>query len=250
MNYIVCRNCKRVIEVKENTPLVFDKCENCGHTLEFAADNRDLQFILNDVEVPKIAYHKICAKCKSLNPRETGACLFCGSTSFKYQYDLDSLNKYKNSLNLNQMQMTNMSDNYQQSISNNWLYRILALILGIIDFFFVVMIGLGLIIGDGPLPTDSMTFIMQHLNMMMIVLIVALFVSGFLSIFILPKMKYKDSFMLSGLLGLIIGLITIITTTDILVIIPSMVLCAIITGIGGLVAQFIVHKIIGRFFGR
>ena len=86
--------------------------------------------------------------------------------------------------------------------------------------------------------------------MMMIVLIVALFVSGFLSIFILPKMKYKDSFMLSGLLGLIIGLITIITTTDILVIIPSMVLCAIITGIGGLVAQFIVHKIIGRFFGR
>ena len=96
----------------------------------------------------------------------------------------------------------------------------------------------------------SQTIVQGYFNMMMIVLIVALFVSGFLSIFILPKMKYKDSFMLSGLLGLIIGLITIITTTDILVIIPSMVLCAIITGIGGLVAQFIVHKIIGRFFGR
>lgn len=69
MSFIVCRSCKKFVEVDEKLPLNFYKCENCGHTLEFAANETELKMILNDITLPEISYNKICASCNSLNPR-------------------------------------------------------------------------------------------------------------------------------------------------------------------------------------
>lgn len=253
MSYIVCRNCKKFVKVNETAPLVFDKCENCGHTLEFATDERELQLILKGIEIPKISYHKICASCKSINPREAGACLFCGSTNFNLQYDIDSINKYRESLNIGQMpfpQEISPNEVVTTSLSNKGLYKILAVILGIIDFFFVTMIGLGLIIGNDTIPTDVVGFINQNFDVLSIILVLALLISGFLAVFILPKMTYKDSFKVSSIIGVIIGLLTLLVSTDITVIILAVVGCAILTGIGGVLAEVIVHKVSGKLFGR
>lgn len=253
MSYIVCRNCKKFVKVNETAPLVFDKCENCGHTLEFAVDGRELQLILKGIEIPQISYHKICASCKSINPREAGVCLFCGSANFNLQYDLDSINKYKESLNLGQMsfpQEISSDEVVTTSLSNKGLYKILAVVLGIIDFFFIATIGLGLVIGNDTIPADVVGFINQNFSVLSLILVLALLISGFLAVFVLPKMTYRDSFKLSSVIGVIIGLLTLLVYRDITVIIIAVIGCAILTGIGGVLAEVIVHKVSGKLFGR
>lgn len=251
MSYIVCRNCKKFVKVNENEPLVFDKCKNCGHILEYATDERELQFILKGIEIPKVSYHKVCTKCKSLNPRETGACLFCGSREFQVQYDLESVNKYRESLGMGQIQVTpellqQQTTQSQVNSTNNWLYKILSIVLGLIDFFLVITIGLGLIIKDGAIPTDYLAFAQQNLEVLSIVVIIALLVAGFMSVFVLPKTSYVDSFRSSSIIGLLLGLSTVMVSKDVLVIGLSIVLCAVITGIGGVLAEVLVHKIINK----
>ena len=49
MSFIVCRSCKKFVEVDEKLPLNFYKCENCGHTLEFAANETELKMKPKDV---------------------------------------------------------------------------------------------------------------------------------------------------------------------------------------------------------
>ncbi|WP_455646182.1 hypothetical protein [Methanosphaera sp.] len=260
MSYIVCRNCKRFIKVNENMPLVFDKCENCGHTLEFACDEQELQFILRGIDLPQVSYNKICSKCKSINPRETGSCLYCGSTDFQLQYDMESIQKYNESIN----RLSGNSGDQQvqgqpqiiinsQNVSPNWLFRIIALIIGVIDFFFFSFVGLGFIIDENTIPTTTegmVSFVTQNLEPIMLVIIASLLIAGILAMFILPKMSYKDSFQTSSLIGVVVGLITLMVSRDIAVVVISIVMCAIITGIGGLVGELLVQKVFRRLGSR
>ncbi|RAP44643.1 hypothetical protein [uncultured Methanosphaera sp.] len=255
MSYIVCPNCKRFVKVNDSAPLAFDKCENCGHVLEFAADEQELQFILRGIELPKISYYKICSNCKSVNPRETGTCLYCGGTRFQLQYDMDSVNKYNQSIrNMAGVSSTDSQQNNthqfsytsQGDIHTNWLFRVVAMILGVIDFFFFALVGLGFIVDESNLPSSTaeiMTFVSQNMESLMIILVGSLLIAGILAVFILPRMSYKDSFTTSSTIGLIIGIITITVSRDVLVILSSIVVCGIITGIGGVIGEFIVQKL-------
>lgn len=251
MNYIVCRNCKHFSQVNANVPLNFDKCENCGHTLEFAGDERELQFILRDIELPKVSYNKVCSVCKSANPRETGACLYCGSTSFQLQYDLDSINKYQQSLN-------NLDENNkefikqevtvnQSSMSMGWIFKIFSVFIGLIDFLLFASLGIELFIGDvNLLSTNPMIFAQQYFNEILLITVCSLLIAGILAIFVLPKMSYKNSFLTSAMIGVIIGVITGILSKSLLVFVMGAILFGILTGIGGLIGEVLVRKLIRR----
>lgn len=259
MSYVVCRNCKRFVRVNENAPLVFDKCENCGHTLEFASDEQELQLILKGINLPEVSYHKVCSVCKSINPRETGSCLYCGSTKFQLQYDLNSLKQYQDSINninrtyINQ-EGSNQFPNQQirinpQIASVSWTFRLISVVLGIIDFFFFALIGVGFIIGDETIPSTTATmmpFIMQNIQSLTIVLIASLIIAGILSVFVLPRMSYRQSFQNSSLIGIVVGLITLAVSKNITVIVVAVIGCGLVTGFGGLIGEVIVQQLSKR----
>jgi ribosomal protein L40E len=250
MSYIVCPNCKRYFKVDDTQPLNFDKCLHCNNTLEYAGSDAELRMILRGIVVPQVSSTKICADCNSLNPRETGACLHCGSSNLYLQYDMDSISSSPF------MQDLNDSDTVTKTIiiqpknvfspKKSWIFRLFSLLIGLIDFFFFSLLGVQLILGSSDLPSDIMAFATQNLNQLMIVVCVALVLSGIMSVMIIPKMSYRDSLETSSTIGVVVGLVTLIATKDILTVIISIVFCSILAGIGGLIGEFIIHKLTRR----
>ena len=265
MSYIVCRNCKKFVEVDENVPLNFDKCDNCGHTLEFASNDTELNMMLNNIFMPKLSYTKICASCNSLNPRETGACLHCGSTNLRLEYDLDSFNDSQQMHfpdNLNDSQQMHFQDNLNKGVNtrtiiirtgpsfspkNSLIFRSLSLLVGLIDFFFFSLLGIQFIMGSSEIPSDLMAFATQNMYPLMGVIGLSLILSGIMSVMIIPRMSYKDSLETSSTIGIAVGLITLIATRDIVTVIVSIVFCSLLAGFGGLIGEFIIHKLSSRF---
>lgn len=252
MSYIVCRNCKNFVEVDEKVPLNFDKCNNCGHTLEFASNDAELNMMLNNIIIPKLSYNKICASCNSSNPRETAACLHCGSTNLRLEYDLDSINDTQQipfTENLNEEGNTRTIIIRAGSFSpkNSLIFRAFSLLVGLIDFFFFSLLGIQLILGSSELPSDVMAFATQNMYPLMGVIGISLILAGIMSVMIIPRMSYKDSLQTSSTLGVVVGLITLLATRDIVTVIVSIVFCSILAGVGGLIGEFILHKLISRF---
>lgn len=253
MSYIVCRNCKKFVEVDEKVPLNFDKCDNCNHTLEFASNETELKMMLNNIVIPKVSYNKICASCNSPNPRETAACLHCGSTNLRLEYDLDSLREVPQMPfpeNLNEGGNTRtiiIQAGPAFSPKHNLIFRAFSLLVGLIDFFFFSLLGIQLILGSSELPTDIMAFVTQHMYPLMAVIGLSLILAGIMSVMIVPKMSYKDSLETSSTLGIVVGLITLLATRDIITVIVSIVFCSILAGVGGLIGEFILHKLINHF---
>ena len=252
MSFIVCRSCKKFVEVDEKLPLNFYKCENCGHTLEFAANETELKMILNDIILPEISYNKICASCNSLNPRETGACLHCGSTNLHLQYNLDSIPNF-NDLNVNNLETdskTTQTIIIQSkpviSPRNSLIFRLFSLMIGLVDFFFFSLIGIQLVLGSAELPADVMAFATQNMYPLMAVICMSLILAGIMSVMIIPRMSYKDSMEISSSIGIVVGLITFIATKDLYTVILSIIFCSILSGIGGLIGEFIIHKLSSR----
>lgn len=250
MSFIVCRSCKKFVEVDEKLPLNFDKCDNCGHTLEFAVNEMELKMILNDVLIPEVSYNKVCGSCHSLNPRETGACLHCGSTNLHLQYDLDGIpnidgiNLGNNDLNNTQAIIIQARPNF--SPRNSLLFRLFSLMIGLIDFFFFSLIGIQFILGSSEIPNNLMAFATQNMYPLMGVICLSLILSGIMSVMIIPRMSYKDSMEISSSVGIVVGLITLIASKDLLTVIISIIFCSLLSGIGGLIGEFIIHKLTNR----
>lgn len=250
MSYIVCRNCKKFVEVDDLTPLNFDKCDKCGHTLEFAGTNADLHFILNDIIVPEISYQKICSSCKSSNPREAAYCLKCGSTSFQLQYDIESLNKIQKGMNINSAdinpQPTIIIKTGKSTFSpkNSILFRSFSLLIGLIDFLFFSLIGVQFVLGSSEMPANVMAFVTQHLTPLMLVISVSLILAGIMSVAVIPKMSYRDSLETSSTIGLVVGIATLLVSNDIVTVIVAIIFCSILSGIGGLLGEFLINKLI------
>lgn len=253
MSYIVCRNCKNYEEVDDNQPLNFYKCTNCGHTLEFAGDNTELHFILQDVQFPKLNYNKICLNCNSTNPREAVACLHCGSSDLQFQYDFDSFDGFEG------MTFGQGGENFQSDVqpriiikqvnvspTSNLLFRLISLIVGLIDFFFFTMIGIQFVLGSSEVPADVFAFVSQNLYSIMIIICVSLILSGLLSILVFPRMSYGDAVKTSSTIGVIVGLSTILVSKNLLVIIVAMVFCTLFSSLGGLIGEFLIHKIFSK----
>lgn len=250
MSYIVCQNCKKFVEVDGNIPLNFDKCENCGHILEFVANDNELNMVLNDIQMPKVSYHKICLSCHSMNPRETGACLHCGSTNLHFQYDVESFQDFQEASGMtsdidfsNPKEMIIIQATPNFSPKNNILFRIFSLIIGLIDFFFFSLVGLQLILGSSELPTDVMAFATQNVNSLMLIISVSLILAGLMSVLIIPKMSYRDSVVTSSTIGVVVGLITLIASHDFVTLIVSIIVCTVLTSIGGLIGEYIIHRL-------
>ncbi len=245
MSYIVCRSCKKFVEVDDKLPLSFDKCDNCGHTLEFAANDMELKMVLNDIVVPQISYNKVCTSCNALNPRETGACLSCGSTNLRLQYDLDKIQ--------------NMGSNFEEnngdnptiiikaaprfSPKNSIIVRLFSLMIGLVDFFFFSLLGIQFIIGSSKVPNDLMLFATQNMYPLMAVISLSLILAGIMSVMIIPRMSYRDSMELSSSIGMVVGLVTLIASKDLLTVIVSVIFCSILSGVGGLIGEYIMHKL-------
>jgi RNA polymerase subunit RPABC4/transcription elongation factor Spt4 len=251
MSFIVCRSCKKFVEVDETLPLNFDKCDNCGHTLEFAVNDMELKMILNNLTIPDVSYNKICASCHSLNPRETGACLHCGSTNLQLQYDLDSISNFngfgtdgKNGLDNTQTII--IQTRPAVSPRNSLLFRLFSLMIGLVDFFFFSLIGIQIILGSSELPSNVMAFATQNMYQLTAVISLSLILAGIMSVMIIPRMSYKDSIEMSSSIGVVVGLVTLIASKDLLIVIMSIILCSILSGIGGLIGEFIIHKLTGR----
>lgn len=246
MSYIVCRNCKNVVIADESQPLNFDKCHNCGHVLEYAGDDNELNCIMNNIEIPKVAYHKICASCHSLNPRQTGMCLFCGSTGFLLQYDANSVNQYNRSIE-------NLADNpevvvrvYNQRNMANLFLKILSVVVGLFDFLFFFAIGLEFTVGLSNVEKNPMLIASQNFVTISLILVLSLLLAGFLISFVLPRVSYKDSFKLSSMVGIIVGLSTILVVKDISMIVLAILFCGFLSGLGGLMGELLIHKILNR----
>lgn len=251
MSFIVCRNCKKFVKVDVNMPLNFDKCQNCGNTLEFAGDNNDLNYIINDIEIPKVSSNKICASCHSINPRETGTCLFCGSSSFLLQYDADSVNKYNKSVNDIQQRgnaiIIQTSDNVTKL---PFFIKLISIIMGLVDFFFFAFIGLQMTIDLSAItslsPAEAITFLTPYANNIALVIVVSLILSGILATFIIPKISYKQAFKLTSVIGIVIGLSTLYLNMDIGILIASVIFCGLFTGIGGMIGEAVVHFLLSK----
>lgn len=249
MSYIVCRNCKKFVTADESHPLNFDKCQNCGHTLEYACDDTELNCIVNNIEMPKVAYHKICATCNSLNPRQTGMCLFCGSSTFLLQYDADSVNRYNKSIeSLNDNPAVVVQVRNQRNMASLFL-KALSVIVGLFDFLFFFAIGIEYTIGLSKVEKNPMLIVSQNYVTISLVLVASLLLSGFLISFVLPRVSYKDSFKLSSVVGIIIGLSTILVVKDILMVAFAILFCAFLSGLGGLLGELLVHTILKRING-
>ena len=249
MSYIVCRNCKKFVTADESHPLNFDKCQNCGHTLEYACDDTELNCIVNNIEMPKVAYHKICATCNSLNPRQTGMCLFCGSSTFLLQYDADSVNRYNKSIeSLNDNPAVVVQVRNQRNMASLFL-KALSVIVGLFDFLFFFAIGIEYTIGLSKVEKNPMLIVSQNYVTISLVLVTSLLLSGFLISFVLPRVSYKDSFKISSVVGIIIGLSTILVVKDILMVAFAILFCAFLSGLGGLLGELLVHTILKRING-
>ncbi len=250
MSYIVCRNCKKFVKVDENIPLNFDKCENCGHILEFAGTDSDLNIILNDIKVPKISDNKICLSCHGINPRETGACLHCGSTNLHFQYDLESFQDFQeangisNDLGMDRPGKTIIIQaNPKFNPKNSVIFRIFSLMIGLIDFFFFTFVGVQLVLGSSEIPSDIMAFVTQNLYSLTSIMVVSLILAGLMSVMIIPRMSYRDSLETSSTIGIVVGLITLFVSKDLLMLFVSILVCGFLTGIGGLIGEYIIHKL-------
>lgn len=250
MSYIVCRNCKKFIKVDETIPLSFDKCENCGHILEFVANDNELGMVLNDIQMPKISDQKICLACNSLNPRETGACLHCGSTNLHFKYDVESFQDFQESsgivtdIDFSEPNKTIIIQaNPKFSPKNSFIFRIFSLIIGLIDFFFFSFVGLQLILGTSEIPSDVMAFATQNLYPLMLIISVSLVLAGLMSVLIIPKMSYRDSLVTSSTIGVVVGLITLLASKDLVTLVVSILVCTFLTGIGGLIGEYIIHRL-------
>ncbi len=251
MSFIVCRSCKNYVEVDEKLPLSFDKCEKCGHILEFAENETELKMVLNDIVLPKLSYNKICFSCKSVNPRETGACLHCGSTDLHMQYDLNSIPDFSafannQTDNSNNTQTIIIQANPQFSPKNSLLFRLFSLLIGLVDFFFFSLLGIQLILGSSELPKDVMAFAVQNMYPLMGVICLSLILAGIMSVLIVPRMSYRDSMEISSSVGMVVGLVTLLASKDLVTVILSVVLCSLLSGIGGLIGEFIIHKLTRR----
>lgn len=251
MSFIVCRSCKNYVAVDENLPLSFDKCEKCGHVLEYAANENELRMILNDVVIPKLSDNKICFSCKSINPRQTGACLHCGSTDLHMQYDLNSFPEFHN-FNNNQAGDSNNTQTIiiqaspQFTPKNSIIFRLFSLLIGLVDFFFFSLLGIQLILGSSELPKDVMAFAVQHMYPLMGVICLSLILAGIMSVLIIPRMSYRDSMEISSSVGMVVGLVTLLASKNLITVIVSIVLCSLLSGIGGLIGEFIIHKLTRR----
>lgn len=250
MSYVVCRSCKKYVKVNENIPLNFDKCDNCGHKLEFAGSDNELNMVLHDVKLPEISYNKVCADCHSLNPRETGACLHCGSTNLRFQYNMDSLKDFQNvnssvdGGDVNQQPQTIIiRANPNFSPKNSILFRIFSLIIGLIDFFFFSLVGIELMFGTSQIPADVMGFVSQNIVSLSLIIAIALMLAGLMSVMIIPRMSYKDSVETSSTIGVVVGLFTLMVSKDLISIIISILICTVLTSIGGLIGEYIIHKL-------
>lgn len=250
MSYIVCRNCKNYYQVDENVPLNFDKCQKCGHILEFVANETELNMALNDIRMPKMSYNKICLSCHSMNPRETAACLHCGSTNLHYQYDVESFQEFQETNGIvSDIDFTEpnktiiIQANPKFSPKNSIIFRIFSLIIGLIDFFFFSLVGIQFILGSSELPSDVMAFATQNVMPLMFIISVSLILSGIMSVLIIPKMSYRDSLITSSTIGVVVGLITLLASKDLVTLIVSIIICTILTGIGGLIGEYIIHRL-------
>ncbi|WP_323735403.1 hypothetical protein PXD04_05695 [Methanosphaera sp. ISO3-F5] len=218
--------------------------------MEFVPNNTELNMVLNNIHIPKVSYNKICLSCNSMNPRETGACLHCGSTNLHFQYDLNSFQDFQKSTGLvsdidfsdsNKTIIIQANPNF--SPKNSILFRIFSLIIGLIDFFFFSLVGFQFILGSSELPTDIMAFATQNISSLMLIISVSLILSGIMSVLIIPKMSYKDSLTTASTVGVVVGLITLFASKDLLTLIVSIVICTILTGIGGLIGEYIIHRL-------
>ncbi|RAP49791.1 MAG: hypothetical protein BZ136_02800 [Methanosphaera sp. rholeuAM74] len=249
MSYIVCRNCKNYTQVDANAPLVFDKCENCGHTLEFAENDKALQFVLKDIELPKVAYHKICSNCNALNPRETATCMFCGNSSFLLQYDVESVNKYNDRLNDLKddpsVVVINNPDNPRLSYDNKWYHKLFATVMGIVDFFMFFIIGIQLTIGELPDTANLMGVVTANMYPLISVVLLSLLFAGVLSVFILPKLDLRDAVTVSASVGLVIGFSTLLVNSFILVALTTL-LFGFISALGGLISHVLLRSLVKR----
>lgn len=251
MSFIVCRNCKRFVQVDVNMPLNFDKCQNCGHVLEFAGDDKDLNYIINDIDVPKISYNKICASCNSINPRETGSCLFCGSNSFHLQYDEDSVNRYNKSVNDMQERGSAVIIQTGSNVTKlPFFIKLISVAIGLVDFFFFAYVGLQFTIDLSSVTSLSQTELLAYLSPyatnLTMVLVGSLLLSGILATFVIPKISYKQAFRLTSVIGILIGLSTLYLHMGISIIVTAIIFCGLFTGIGGIVGEAIVHYLISK----
>ncbi len=217
--------------------------------LKFAKDETELKFLLSGIEMPEVSYEKVCKSCKSENPRQTGACLYCGSTDFALKLDEDSVKRYNQSMqNAQNIKIITPGQNAQASLSGpgRIIFYIISLFIGFIDFLFFSMIGVSMVLGNTPMPETTeaiMAFATQNMTSLSIVVVASLLLSGIFAVFVLPSMSYKSSFKLAVAIGLLIGLAIMFMSGNILYGFISMLLCAVLTGIGGVIGEFIVHKL-------
>lgn len=118
--------------------------------------------------------------------------------------------------------------------------------IGLVDFFFFSLIGIQLVLGSAELPADVMAFATQNMYPLMAVICTSLILAGIMSVMIIPRMSYKDSMEISSSIGIVVGLITFIATKDLYTVILSIIFCSILSGIGGLIGEFIIHKLSSR----
>jgi len=167
------------------------------------------------------------------------------------QYDLNSFPEFAK-FNNNQ---ANDSNNTQTIIiqaspqftpKNSLLFRLFSLLIGLVDFFFFSLLGVQLILGSSELPSDVMAFATQNMYPLMGVICLSLILAGIMSVMIIPRMSYRDSMEISSSVGLVVGLVTLLASKDLLTVIISVVLCSLLSGIGGLIGEYIIHKLTRR----
>lgn len=240
MSYLACRKCKKFHVISAENPLSFDKCENCGGILEFAGNKRELQFILNNIEMPKITYDKICTACKSKNPRETGTCLYCGNSQFMLHYDENSINNFNvamQKISVNNSNNTKLNSKKPNRIGN----ILLSLIIGITDFIFLTILGINLVLGE--VTSVNMELIQAHFVPLSIVVFLSLFIAGILSIFVIPKSNYKQSFLISALIGMFVGASCGIISSNIMIALGGLILFGAVSGFGGIIGSLLIKKL-------
>jgi hypothetical protein len=88
-----------------------------------------------------------------------------------------------------------------------------------------------------------MAFVTQNLYPLMAIISVSLILAGLMSVMIIPKMSYRDSVETSATIGVVVGLITFVVSKDLLTLIVSIIICTILTSIGGLIGEYIIHRL-------
>jgi len=91
-----------------------------------------------------------------------------------------------------------------------------------------------------------MAFATQNMYPLMGVICLSLILAGIMSVMIIPRMSYRDSMEISSSVGLVVGLVTLLASKDLLTVIISVVLCSLLSGIGGLIGEYIIHKLTRR----